>query len=206
MPGYKNGMTKVVLDISMSLDGYVTGPGAGPTNGLGDGGDALHTWVFDGKSDADAEILRRALERTGAVVMGRRTYDVVDGPRGWGDERAFGGEPGETRPPPNIVVTHHPPGSVRLAGIFTFVMDGLDVAIDRAREVAGDRDVTVMGGASVIDQCLSAGLGDELWIHLAPVLLGACTRLFAAPDPGSTDLDQLEVVVTPSATHLHYLL
>jgi len=199
-------MTKVVLDISMSLDGYAAGPGAGPGKPLGEGGEALHTWVFGGRTDADAKILARALERTGAVVMGRRTYDIVDGPGGWGPDRAFGGERGETRPPPNIVVTHSPPASVRLAGIFTFVMDGLDVAIHRAREIAGDRDVTVMGGADVIDQCLAAGLGDELWIHLAPVLLGSGRRLFATPDPRSTDLEQLEVVVTPGVTHLHYLL
>ncbi len=199
-------MAKVVLDISMSLDGYTAGPGAGPGKPLGEGGEALHTWVFGGRTDADAQILAGALERTGAVVMGRRTYDVVDGPGGWGPDRAFGGEPGETRPPPNIVVTHSPPASVRLAGIFTFVMDGLDVAIGRAREIAGDRDVTVMGGASIIDQCLAAGLGDELWIHLAPVLLGGGTRLFAIPGARSAALEQIEVIAAPSVTHLHYLL
>jgi dihydrofolate reductase len=109
-------MTKVVADISMSLDGFVTGPDPDPEHGLGRGGEPLHTWAVESKDDVDAEILREAVEATGAVVMGRRLFDIVDGPHGWSDEMGYGA--GLVGTPPFFIVTHSPPttsGSICLS-------------------------------------------------------------------------------------------
>ena len=169
-------MTKVVADISMSLDGYVTGPDPDLRHGLGRGGEPLHTWVMESGDEVDAQVLREATEASGAVVMGRRLFDIVDGPGGWNDEMGYGA--GLVGKPAFFVVTHSAPQSVRLALDFTFVTDGLPSAIDRARAAAGDRDVVVMGGGNVIGQCIAGGLVDELRLHLAPIILGGGTPLF----------------------------
>lgn len=116
-------MTKVVADISMSLDGFVTGPDPDLENGLGKGGEPLHHWAVQSDDDVDAEVLREATEASGAVVMGRRLFDVVDGPGGWSDEIGYGA--GLARTPPFFVVTHSVPRDVRLGLDFTFVTDGL---------------------------------------------------------------------------------
>jgi dihydrofolate reductase len=115
-------MTTVVADISVSLDGFVTGPDAGPDNGLGTGGEPLHTWVLESDDPLDAEILATSTERSGAVVMGRNLFDVIDAPSGWSDDMGYGAR--HAARPPFFVVTHKPPTDVRL---------GLDF---RARAVA----------------------------------------------------------------------
>ena len=99
-------MTKVIADISMSLDGFVTGPDAGPENGLGTGGEPLHTWALDSTHEVDVETLREATDATGAVIMGRRLFDIVDAPDGWNDEMGYGADLVGT--PPFFVVTHRP--------------------------------------------------------------------------------------------------
>lgn len=196
-------MTNVIADISMSLDGYVTGPDAGPEQGLGVGGEPIHDWAMSEDSPIDTKILDAAVAATGAVVMGRRTFDIVDGPYGWGDDLGYGAGRKPADAPPMFVVTHAEPEKVRLAGRFAFVTDGIDRAIAEAVRAAGDRHVFVMGGASVIQQALAAGLVDELRLHLAPVLLGGGTRLFEdiAARPR---LEPIETVQTPHATHLSY--
>jgi dihydrofolate reductase len=194
-------MTKVVADISMSLDGFVTGPEPDPEHGLGRGGESLHSWV-ESDHEIDKEVLREIAEAPGAVVMGRRLFDIVDGPHGWSDEMGYGAEHATTSR--FFVVTHSVPDKVRLGLDFTFVTDGLTSALQQARAAAGDKDVFVMGGGDVIRQCVDAGLADELIIHLAPIVLGSGTPLLI--DCQRRQLIQREVRVSPTATHLTYTL
>jgi dihydrofolate reductase len=196
-------MSKVIADISMSLDGYVTAGGADLEHGLGIGGEAIHAWVLEEpRSAIDEAVLAESFKRTGAVVMGRRLYDVVDGPHGWNDDVGYGHDQDQSAAPPCYVATHEPPARVRLASRFRFVTGGVADAIGQARATAGDKDVVVMGGANVVDQSLAAGLVDELRIHLSPLVLGAGTRLFDLVGP--TALVQREVIESPRATHLTY--
>ncbi len=122
-------------------------------------------------------MLREATEESGAVIMGRRLFDIVDGPQGWSKEMGYGAAHAAT--PPLFVVTHAAPASIRLGLAFTFVTDGLESAIAQARAAAGSKHVIVMGGGDVVRQCLDLGLVDELRIHLAPIVLGSGTPLFA---------------------------
>jgi len=193
---------RVVVDISMSLDGYVAAPGVDLTHGLGVGGEALHTWVIGGRTAADTEILDNTVAATGAVVMGRRTFDIVDGPDGWSDEMAYGAERGQADAPPVFVVTHSVPEKVRLGDRFVFVTDGLESTLAKARAVAGEKDVVIMGGGEVCHGFLAAGLVDVLTIHLAPVVLGGGSPLFAPGD--EMRLELTDSVTTPGAEHLTY--
>jgi dihydrofolate reductase len=188
----------------VSIDGFVTGPDPDLDHGLGRGGEPLHTWAMSSDDEVDRAVLREAAERSGAVVMGRRLFDIVDGPRGWSDEMGYGADLAAT--PSFFVVTHSVPDHVRLDLDFTFVTDGPAAAIGQARaaaEAAG-KDVVVMGGADVIRQCVDKGLADELRLHLSPVILGAGTPLFA--DSRRRLLVQRSVRVSPNATHLTYEL
>ncbi|MEV5802828.1 dihydrofolate reductase family protein [Streptomyces collinus] len=201
-------MTRIVADISVSLDGFVTGPDPGPDNGLGTGGEALHTWAFSDHPD-DRRLLREGTARSGAVVLGRRLFDVVDGPYGWDDTTGYGAR--EVGRPAFIVVTSTPPEAVRLTGLdWTFVTTGLPDAVTVARlraeaasSAAGrDLDVVLMGGGATVGTALDAGLVDVLSLHLAPVLLGHGTPLFTGGAPRA--LVQRQVTSTPNATHLIY--
>jgi dihydrofolate reductase len=194
-------MSKVIADITMSLDGYVTGPSADAEHGLGDA-EELHAWVTE-QDPVDAEILERATAATDAVVMGRRLFDVVDGPGGWTQDMGYGAQQAGT--PPFFVVTHSEPQDVRLErelGMrFTFV-DGLTTAVDQARAAATDGHVVIMGGGDVIGQAIEEGLVDELHLHLAPMLLGGGTPLFRA---GTRQLyRQRDVRPSSNAVHLTY--
>ncbi|ASQ93077.1 dihydrofolate reductase family protein [Streptomyces sp. 11-1-2] len=201
-------MTRIIADISVSLDGFVTGPDPGPDNGLGTGGEALHTWAFSEAPD-DRRILREATARSGAVVLGRRLFDIVDGPNGWDDTTGYGAR--EVGKPAFIVVTSSPPESVRLTGLdWTFVTTGLADAVTAARERAEtassdsgkDLDAILMGGGATVGSALAAGLVDELTLHLAPVVLGAGTPLFTGGAPRT--LVQRSVTSTSTVTHLTY--
>jgi dihydrofolate reductase len=201
-------MTRVVADISMSLDGYVTGPDPGPDNGLGDGGEALHTWAFS-DDPVDRSLVAQATARSGAVVLGRRLFDIVDSPQGWSEEVGYGAR--EVGKPPFVVVTSAPPAHVRLAGLdWTFVTTGIADAIEVARSRATsaskerdeDLDVVVMGGGAVIRSALAAGLVDTLSLHLAPVVLGSGTPLFTQGAPRA--LVQREVTKSRHAVHIAY--
>lgn len=196
---------RVVADISMSLDGFVTGPHAGPGNGLGDGGRALHTWAFSDDAE-DQRLVRESTKRSGAVVLGRHLFDVVDAPGGWSNELGYGAR--EVGTPPFVVVTSAPPASVRLSELdWTFVTTGLPDAVAAARrrvEAAdsADLDVVLMGGGALVGSAVQEGLVDVLSLHLAPVVLGSGTPLFRAGAPRS--LVQRKVLVTSTATHLRY--
>jgi dihydrofolate reductase len=192
-------VTRVLADISMSLDGFVTGPGADIEHGLGIGGEPLHTWVMQ-PDEVDSEVLQEATHMSGAVIMGRNLFDIIDGPGGWNDEMGYGA--GLAATPPFVVVTHAPPRKVRLDLSFTFITDGVEAAVDHARGAAGDKAVVVMGGGDVIRQCLDAGLLDELRIHLSPIVLGAGTPLFAGAS--RREMVQRSARVSRNATHLIY--
>ena len=194
-------MTKVLAGITMSVDGYMAGPDDGPGKGLGEGGERLHYWVFGGPwtysseprgepTGEDAAWLEEKVSRVGAVVGGRWTYEAADR---WGGENPWG--------LPFFIVTHRPEEEPE-SGAFTFV-SGVEEAVERAVEAAGEKDVNVMGGADVIRQALDAGLVDELTIVVAPVVLGGGKRLFEG-FTRSLDLEHLGVRQSPHATFIDY--
>lgn len=188
-------MGKVVFDITMSLDGFVTGPNDSPQRPLGEGGERLHDWISSGRTDDDTKVLEE-LFASGAVLAGRRTYDNSTGSNGWGD-----GPLGKT---PVFVLSHGRPEKVADGGAeFTFVSD-LRGALQQARAAAADRQVYVMGGADIAQQYLAAGLLDEVQIHLAPVLLGGGVRLFEHPGLDRIEMECTRVIQTPCATHIRY--
>ena len=196
-------MTKVIVDISVSLDGYVAGPNVSLDNGLGDGGEALHEWVFNGTAE-DRNVLDEAFEATGAVIQGRILFDIIDGPKGWNDEMGYGAKPTGEVNAPIFVVTHKAPDKTRLGDRFRFVTDGVESAVTQAREAAGDKDVLVMGGGQICHQVLAAGLADVVQLHVAPVVLGDGTRLFPADAAPTYSLDLVRSISTPGAQHLTY--
>ena len=194
-------MTKVIAGITTSVDGYVAGPDDGPGKGLGEGGERLHYWVFGGPwtygaeptggpSGEDAAWLEEAMSGLGAIVGGRSTYEAAER---WGDENPFD--------VPFFIVTHRPEEQPE-GDAFTFV-DGLEQAVARAKETAGDKNVHVMGGADVIRQALEAGLVDELTIVVAPVILGGGKRLFEGFTT-SIDLEHKGVRQSQYATFVDY--
>lgn len=201
-------MGTVILDITMSLDGFITGPDDGPENGLGlRGGEHLHDWLFTGdtpsrfnpefkSAGASAEVFDELFSATGAVVVGRRMFDLAGG---WGGEFPL-------KQLPVFVVTHRPaPAGFEDSAAFTFVDDGVASAIERAKVAAGDKMVYVGGGANIAQQALASGLLDEIQIHVAPVILGAGVRLFenVAPDEALW-LEQERVVEAPGIAHIRY--
>jgi dihydrofolate reductase len=194
-------MPNVIADITMSLDGYVTGPGADLQHGLGDAPE-LHAWVMQ-RDAVDTEILEGATAASGAVVMGRRLFDTVNAPDGWNEDMGYGAD--QTGTPPFFVVTHSPRPDVRLErelGMsFTFAGD-LVSAIDQARSAATHGNVVIMGGGDVIGQALEQGLVDELRLHLSPMLLGGGTPLFKR---GTRQMyRQRDVRPSRNAVHLTY--
>jgi len=192
-------MSKVVADISMSLDGFVTGPDPGPDQGLGRGGEGLHTWALQ-PDKIDAEVLDETVDATGVVIMGRRLFDIIDGPLGWNDEMGYGAD--RAAQPPLLVVTRMPPAEVRLADRTTFVVDGIGSAVSKGVSMSDDRDVVIMGGAETIRRALEAGVVDELRLHLSPVILGGGTPLFTDNSPRS--VRQIHARSSAHATHLTY--
>jgi dihydrofolate reductase len=210
-------MTQVKFDISTSLDGYVAGPAPDLEQPLGAGGEQLHEWALKlsawrerhgragGEVDADNEVMAESVEGIGAYVMGRGMFGGGDGP--WGDE-PWSGWWGEEPPfrAPVFVVTHHGRAPLPLEGgtTFHFVTEGVEAAVAQAQEAAGEGDVLISGGAGVIQQALRAGLVDEFQLHVAPVLLGGGTPLFAGLGPDDVRVEPVRVVASPSVTHLKY--
>jgi dihydrofolate reductase len=189
-------MGKVTSNISMSLDGFITGPNVGVGNGMGDGGERLHDWMFDAKTETDAAIVDEIYASTGAVLMGKRMFDVGFEP--WGDPPPFG--------MPVFVVTHHEREPLPMQGgtTYTFVTDGIEAALDLAHAAAGDKNVGIWGGANIVRQYLKAGLLDEMQIHLIPILLGDGIWLFEDLDPEGIGLRRASSIETPGATHLRF--
>jgi len=211
-------MGKVRFNVTMSLDGYVAGPSQSENDPLGAGGMDLHTWLFEleawrkthgeqgGEVNASTRVAEVLEGGYGAVVMGRNMFGPVRGP--WGDE-PWTGWWGENPPyhTPVFVLTHHQREPLKMDGgtTFHFVTDGIGPALDRARLVSDDQDVLIAGGASVIQQYLAAGLVEEFWISLVPLLLGDGERLL--DNLGSSiRLDQIEAVEAPGVTHLKFVV
>jgi dihydrofolate reductase len=183
----------VIYDKSMSLDGYIAGANMRVEAGLGDDGERLHDWAF--KDPAGMELILREVDNLGAVICGRRTYDMSI-PH-WGD----GGPTGEARVP-LFVLSHGVPDDVPAGGVYTFV-DDLETALARARETAGDRNISVMG-ADVGRQLIDAGVIDEISVHLVPVLFGSGTPLFGEGVDQHVTLEFVGSSESPHATHLRY--
>jgi dihydrofolate reductase len=188
----------VTFDISMSLDGFITAANQTRDEPLGDGGERLHDWAF-GKDPRDQEVLTGGVDSIGAVITGRRNYD--DAIPWWGAD----GPTGDARLPV-FVVTHDRPKDSPEGGVYTFVTDGIERALELAKEAAGEKDVTVMGGAQTGQQYIKAGLVDELSIHLAPVLFGSGTRMFDSLGLGDRHvrLENAGALQTDAATHLRF--
>ncbi len=199
-------MGKVTFNMTMSLDGFVAGPNDNPDNSLGDGGERLFDWYFSGDveiaisegtpplkvSPQSAKLLKESFATSGAGVWGRRTFDIA---------RAWGGHPPGT---PCFVVTHHPPQEWIYEGSpFIFVTDGVESAIRQAKQAAGVKDV-VLCTASVLQQALKAGLVDEIYVDVAPVLLGRGVRLFDNFGAQPIELENIRTIEAPGVTHLGF--
>ncbi len=208
-------MAKLRFNIAISLDGYVAGPSQSEENPIGIGGMQLHEWLFPlavfremhgeegGEVNANTQVVEGWFENTGATIMGRNMFGPVRGP--WGEDpwRGWWGED----PPfhnPVFVLTHHPREPLEMEGgtTFHFVTDGIGAALQGANEAAGEKDVSLAGGASVARQYLSAGLVHEVELSIVPLLLGSGERLL--DDVGDLELEQLRVVEAPGVTHLKY--
>ena len=191
-------MTAVSFDISMSLDGYIAAPNRRPEAPLGDDGERLHEWAF-GSDAVGSEVLARGVGSTGAVICGRRTYD---------DSVPWWGANGPTGPArlPVFVVSHDAPAEVPADGVYHFVSGGIEEALAEAKAAAGGKDVSVMGGADIGQQFIRSGLVDELSIHLVPLLFGGGTRMFENLGEQLRELEVVDVLPGPTATHLRYRL
>jgi dihydrofolate reductase len=206
----------IVAQLSVSVDGYLAGPSPSLEEPLGIGGMQLHEWVIrleawrkqhgleGGEVDIDTRLVEEAVRGIGAVVMGRKMFSGGEGPwkndpnssGWWGDEPPFHA--------PVFVVTHHPREPLELTGTtFHFVTDGVETAVAQARDAAGSDNVSIAGGAMVVQECLAAGLLDELTVHTAPIFLGGGIRLFEDGTPPKR-LELLDVVAARLATHVRY--
>lgn len=207
-------MTSVTCQMSVSLDGFVAGPNQSLDNPLGEGGMRLHDWVFEtaswrrqhgldgGERTPDSEVVDEVFANIGAYIMGRKMFGGGAGPWDetwtgwWGDD-----------PPyhvPVFVLTHHEREPLPMLGgtTFHFVTDGIESALAQARTAADGKDVAVAGGAQTVQQYLAAGLLDELYLHIAPVVLGAGERLL--DNVGDPTLEPIKVVASPTVTHVKY--
>ncbi len=187
-------MAFVRCDMSTSLDGFVTGPNDSKDNPFGDGAAMLHDWLAVAATDEDTALLQEVLDETGAIVMGRTSFDKNAGDGGWGDSGPHGDVP-------CFVVTHQKPADSP-SPVFTFVTDGVASAIEQAKTVARQKAVGLFG-ATVMQQALPLGLVDEIRVHVNPVLLGGGTRLFGGLD-STVALERTKVVVTLAVTHMCY--
>jgi dihydrofolate reductase len=216
--GYGN-MTKLRFNITMSLDGYVAGPNQSVRHPLGEGGEQLHDWAFatqtfraihemeGGATGPDDEIAKEYFQNVGATIMGRHMFGGGNGP--WGD-KPWNGWWGENPPfhMPVFVLTHHARDSLVMQGgtTFHFVTEGIHAALERAKEAARGKDITLGGGADVAQQYLNAGLIDEMEIHIVPVLLGDGTRLFDNTGGRQVGYECIRVINSPSVSHYKYRL
>jgi dihydrofolate reductase len=207
-------MSSVTCHIAMSLDGFVAGPNQSPDNPIGEGGQRLHEWAFatyswrkqhgldGGERNADSEVVDDVSQGVGAYIMGRKMFGGGDGP--W--DEAWTGWWGKDPPfhTAVFVLTHHPREPLPMQGgtIFNFVTDGIESALEQARVAAGERVVSIAGGASAVQQYLAAGMLDELFLHIVPIVLGAGERLLEKV--GDPTLEPIEVIASPAVTHVRY--
>lgn len=190
-------MGKVILDISMSLDGFITASNRRPEEPMGDGGQQLHAWAQADDDTRNRQLLEDALADEGVTIAGRTTYDT---------SVAWWGADGPTGPArrPVFVVTHSVPSEMPAGGVYTFVTEGIERALQEAKAAAGDKHISVMGGANIAQQFIKAGFVDELAIHLVPVLFGSGTRLFEHLGGEHIHLATSEVIETQATIHLRF--
>jgi dihydrofolate reductase len=210
-------MSKLKLNITMSLDGFVAGPDQSETDPLGIGGMQLHEWILSldaftethggegHEVNASTPFAEEILAGTGATIMGRNMFGGGPGP--WGDDpwKGYWGDD----PPyhhPVFVLTRHPREPLEMEGgtTFHFVTDGIEAALEQAKDAAGGKDVSIGGGANVVQQYLGAGLLDEMVISIVPILLGAGARLFDNLGEPAPELRQVQAVEAPGVTHIRY--
>ncbi|MDX6644889.1 MAG: hypothetical protein QOK40_616 [Miltoncostaeaceae bacterium] len=210
-------MARLRLSITMSLDGYVAGPNQSVEHPLGEGGHRLHEWAFavrtfrethgmeGGATGPDDDVAAETLQNVGAHIMGRNMFGGGAGPWGddpwtgwWGDDPPFHA--------PVFVLTHHAREPLEMQGgtTFHFVTDGIEAALERARDAAGDMDVSLGGGAGAAQQYIKAGLVDEMEIHVVPVLLGGGARLFENVDGRQAAFECVRGICSPSVSHYKY--
>ena len=207
-------MSLVTCPISISLDGFVAGPNQSLENPLGEGGERLHEWMFDteswraleglegGEPSADSEVIAEFFKDVGAYIMGRKMFGGGDGAwneswKGWwGDDPPYH--------TPVFVLTHHPRKPLPMQGgtTFNFVTDGIHSALEQARSAAKGKNVLIPGGANTVQQYIKAGLLDELYLHIVPIILGAGERLLE--NVGDPVLELIKVVASPKVTHVKY--
>ena len=209
-------MSKLRFQIAMSLDGFVAGPNQSKEEPLGEDGERLHEWALEleawrkphgregGVVNASTEVMEEAFGNVGAILMGRNMFGGGPGPWGeepwegwWGDDPPFH--------VPVFVLTHHEREPLQKSDTtFNFVTDGIEPALERAREAAGDKDVAIGGGAETGQQYLAAGLIDEMQLNVVPILLGGGSRLFDDGAGAGADLELVRVIDAPGVTHLKY--
>jgi dihydrofolate reductase len=202
-------MGNVFFSTGLSLDGFIAGLNASPTNPLGDGGLDIHKWLFlqrsfrrnlklgdDGETGVDDRIVEEIFNRTGANIIGMRLFE--EGEANWPEDAPFHS--------PVFVLSHRPRSSWERKGdtTFYFVNDGVESALQQARRVAGRKDIRIVGGAQVIRQYLNAGLVDEFTIHYAPLFLGQGIRLFDRIDKDRFSVLSIKAIHSPLVTHLQY--
>jgi dihydrofolate reductase len=200
-------MGKVSYDVSVSLDGFTTGPNDGPELGLGEGGERLHEWLLElrswremhgregGEEGPASELLAESLSETGAIVIGKRMFTNAERP--WGDDPPFR--------MPVFVVTHEEREPLEKGETtFHFVTGGVEEALALAREAAGGGDVAIGGGSSIATQALAAGLLDEMQIHIVPVTLGGGVRLFDGLPEQQIELEPTRVLDAGGVAHIRY--
>jgi dihydrofolate reductase len=211
-------MGKIVADISMSLDGYIAGPNPTLEEPLGRGGEDLHEWVVrlaawrkshgmsGGETGPDGDVMEEVIANVGAVIMGRKMFSGGEGP--WESDPNPDGWWGDTPPfhVPVFILTSHKREKVNKKGgtTFIFVTDGIESALSQAKKVAGNKNISIAGGANVIQQFIKAGYLDELQIHMVPLLLGGGTRLL--DNLSSMKLEKIRVIDSPLVTHLKFRL
>ena len=195
-------MNKVICGIAMSIDGFVAGPNLTEQKPFGDiPEDILHCWMFEEPEKHEAE-LHQLIAVAGAYIMGRNMF----GPSGPNYEKVWKGWWGDTPPyhAPVFVLAHRAREPIPMEGgtTFYFVTEGIHVALERAREAAGDKPVAIAGGANVINQYLSARIIDELWLHISPCTIGQGSRLFESV-PG-LQMEPIQIGGTELVTHIKY--
>jgi dihydrofolate reductase len=208
----------LIFDITTSLDGFVAGPNPSPDDPLGRGGMQLHDWATatrawrerhgleGGEENADSEVIAEGIARQGALIMGRRMFSGGSGP--WADDPNRDGWWGDDPPflNPVFVLTHHAraPVAKENGTTYNFVTDGIEAALEQAREAAEEKDVLVAGGAETIQQYLAARLVEEFELHVAPILLGSGTHLFGELGAERPKVELTRVLSSPGVAHLRY--
>lgn len=202
-------MSKVFVSVGMSVDGFIAGPNRGPKNPIGDGGPAIHKWLLNqesfrrnlglgsgGETGDDNRIIEEMMKRTGAHIMGKRMFE--EGEANWPEDAPFH--------TPVFVLTHEArdPWPRKGGTTFHFINDGTESALKQARDAAGKKDIRISGGAETIRQYLDAGHVHEIWLHLAPLLLGRGVRLFDGVDRKALSVDIAEAIPSPLVTHVRY--